>query len=788
MKTRFLILSIFCLLAYSVYAENISYGNMKQWRTHLSYNDVTELADAGTVMYALAGGALFAIDKTTEEITYYSKQNGLHGSNISNIAFDKQSRILLITYEDGLMDFIVNNEFYVFTDLANQQLSGEKQTNSIYIHDSKAYLGMPFGILVVNMKKREIADTYFLGQNSTEINIKQVSILGDSIYAISNDSLYIANLHDNLSDFNNWHTDKALQHTDTNTQNTHIVVCNNSIYILQGTKLFTRTPQTSWSQSYTTYNWTNLILSDNHLFGTDGTYTYLLSNSGVEIVPNAPSAFDVIYDNPDIWLAAGGHGVVKIDKDNKPFPYFGTGPFENYSFRVKIEGDKLIMVPGMYEGLSFMQHPGGVMLYENDIWTNYNIINFMSWNNGVYTTDFCDAAIDPYDHSHFFISSYGHGLLEFKNNTFYKRYSAHTLVQFGNEWHPAIDSIGKIISPLGFKEEPYTWVHAIQFDSKGNLWITNSSLDMYNLKVLTRTGQWYRYKNEAVKGLDWRRHNLIVLKKNENIKLISSMKKEAGIGIFNDNGTLANTADDKAVFVSSFIDQDNKTILPEYIHHLCQMMDGSIWVGTSDGLFIIDDPTTLFTSNKCRRIKIPRNDGTNLADYLLDGEEVRYIEEDGAGRKWIGTLSSGIYVMSSDGIETIEHFTTNNSPLPSDQISCITMHPKTGEVFIGTGAGLVSYQNDAVTPSKDFDNAYAYPNPVWPNFQGTITITGLMANTVVYILDSGGNLVCKTRSNGGIATWDGKNLHGRRVASGIYTVMCNTANGENHAVTKIMIM
>ena len=157
-------------------------------------------------------------------------------------------------------------------------------------------------------------------------------------------------------------------------------------------------------------------------------------------------------------------------------------------------------------------------------------------------------------------------------------------------------------------------------------------------------------------------------------------------------------------------------------------------------------------------------------------------------RKWIGTATSGLYLMSADGIETIEHFTVDNSPLLSDEVLSLAVHPQTGEVFIGTALGLMSYQSDATEPEENFSNAYAYPNPVRPDYQGIITITGLMDETVVYIIDSGANLVCKTRSNGGTAIWDGRNASGHRVAPGVYSVLCNTADGENHCVTKILII
>ena len=175
-----------------------------------------------------------------------------------------------------------------------------------------------------------------------------------------------------------------------------------------------------------------------------------------------------------------------------------------------------------------------------------------------------------------------------------------------------------------------------------------------------------------------------------------------------------------------------------------------------------------------------------MADYLLGTEQINAIVVDGANRKWIGTQTSGIYLMSSDGLTTLAHFTTDNSTLLSNTILSIAIDPTTGEVFVGTGSGIASYRSDASDPKEDLTNAYAFPNPVRPNYAGVITITGLMENTTVNIIDAGGNLVCKTKSNGGIAVWDGCNFRGDRVGSGVYTALCNASGA--HTAVKILIV
>ena len=257
--------------------------------------------------------------------------------------------------------------------------------------------------------------------------------------------------------------------------------------------------------------------------------------------------------------------------------------------------------------------------------------------------------------------------------------------------------------------------------------------------------------------------------------------------LLNDGGTPTKSSDDYCYGRREFNDQDGLQIAPSAIYCLAQDNDNDIWVGTPTGVFIIPSTVDFFKSNECYRVKIPRNDGTNLADYLLGTEQVNCIAVDGANRKWIGTENSGLYLMSADGLTTEAHFTTDNSLLPSNTILSVAINSVSGEVFVGTSDGIASYRSDASAPQEDYSNAYAFPNPVRHNYGGVITITGLMENSVVNIIDEGGNLICKTRSNGGIAVWDGKNQQGLRASSGIYTALCNAPDGS-HTAIKIMVM
>jgi hypothetical protein len=218
--------------------------------------------------------------------------------------------------------------------------------------------------------------------------------------------------------------------------------------------------------------------------------------------------------------------------------------------------------------------------------------------------------------------------------------------------------------------------------------------------------------------------------------------------------------------------------------------NGYIWLGTDKGILVYYRPWAIFSEQHpvASRIKIPRNDGTNFIDYLLEKEKISAIAVDGANRKWIGTEDSGVYLVSEDGLKTYQTFNIKNSPLPSNTITSLAITPHTGEVFIGTAKGIVSYKARATEGNEEFSKVYAYPNPVREDYSGEITITGLVQNSIVKITTVSGKLVHETISLGGVAYWDGTNFSGNKVKSGVYIVYVSSTDGSQSAVAKVLII
>ena len=466
-----------------------------------------------------------------------------------------------------------------------------------------------------------------------------------------------------------------------------------------------------------------------------------------------------------------------IDGNYKEF--HPDGPISNMPYRMRFCGDRLYVLPGGRWAVQSMRL-GEIMYYENGQWTNITNGQLIDMVNHA-LFDFMNVAQDPADKEHYFITTYGTGMLEMYGNEVVKLHLPHN---------------SGLQSAVASNPDLFTRTDGAMFDEQGNLWVLNTSVDL-SVRILSPDGIWH------ILGISTNNSNvplhtpgeIVVDKRNSQWKWIPLCRVNTGIALIQDNGTPTKSNDDKTLYRNEWFDQYNTPIRPEFIYTLAQDHDNTIWVGTSKGLFTIPASVDFMKSNKCERIVIRRNDGTDLGDYLLDGEQVNCIVVDGANRKWIGTAASGAFLIQittdevgNKQVETVEHFTAENSLLPSNNILSIAIQESTGEVFFGTSEGLVSYMSDATKPEETFDNLYVYPNPVYPTYKGYITIKGVMSNTLVRILDANGNLVKLIESTGGSAIWDGTNVNGDRVASGVYTAICNTTSGKNHSSTKILIM
>ena len=500
-------------------------------------------------------------------------------------------------------------------------------------------------------------------------------------------------------------------------------------------------------------NWCEI--KDSHIYAysqTNGQYRALLTSNLLD---------------KNNWSKVGGYVAKKQEDKSALKQIISTlqpgGPKYNNFYGMRFVNNLLYTCGGLWGHLIDAGRPGTIQVLDKDNWTIYD--DSIAAKTGIKYVDVNSVDVDPLDPNHVFAGAKS-GLYEFQNGKFIKHYN----------------SENSLITSFNNTSKNYQLITSVKFDTDGNLWMLNSqSPSNQSLIEYTKDGKWVSHHKPELYNLG---------------SLECLMQDSRGLLWFvNNHHELPSiycyqASTDQLNKYSSFVNEDGATLSPVFVRYVTEDKNQDIWIGTNIGPLLlykkdITSDTPIFT-----QVKVPRNDGTNYADYLLSGVDISCIAIDGSNRKWFGTNGNGIYVISNDCLTQIYHFTTNNSNLLSNNIEAIAINEQTGEVFAGTDKGLCSYMSDASSPNNEMtkDNVWAYPNPVKPDYTGLITITGLSFDADIKIVTTNGILVNQGRSNGGTYTWNGRDLKGQKVASGIYMVETATSDGSKGTVCKIAIV
>lgn len=479
------------------------------------------------------------------------------------------------------------------------------------------------------------------------------------------------------------------------------------------------------------------------------------------------------------WSKVGGYAAKQQADKSELKQMVSTlnpgGPKYNYFGFMKFANNQLYTCDGGFAvGIS---RKGCIQMLKNEEWNIYPDDNISSKTNVTYENLEC-LDYDPTDTSHIFVGG-RNGLYEYKNGNFenYYNYENSPIERYNN------------------RSKEYELITGVKFDKEGNLWMLNSQAPTQSLIEFTKDKQWISHQLPDLMKLDDAGFT------NKSLGLLGNMLIDSrGLLWFVNNHWIVpslycyqfseDNSEERLNAFTSFVNEDGTEVSVGAVRCAAEDKDGNIWIGTSAGPLLLDPNQITASAPTFTQVKVPRNDGTNYADYLLSGIDVSCIAVDGANRKWFGTKKNGIYLISEDNLSEIHHFTTLNSPLLSNGIESIAINEKTGEVFIGTDKGLCSYMSDSSTPNESMtsDNVWAYPNPVKPDYTGFTTIVGLSQNADVKILTSNGRIVNEGKSNGGTYTWNGCDANGKKVASGIYMVATATNDVEKGTVCKIAII
>ncbi len=762
MLKRFLIgISVFLLLVKSTLIAQIPIGN---WREHLNYQNCIQVVK-GDQIYCATNSNLFSIDNKGE-ISRYSKVNGLNDVGVSAIGWDDQSQQLIIAYKNSNTDILKGSIVKNIPAILQSKIVGNKTINHIYCKNGIAYLSSGLGVILAELNKYEIKDTWIIGNSGNQVNVNNVISDNNFFYAATNEGLKRAPLNgSNLANYSSWTLLSGLNGLSAGAiQFTGII--NNQLLITKNDSAFVLS-NNSWRLLYADTSWQiiNATISADKLHlcqkNKNGGSRVIVLNANAVIEKNLSQAGTIsqprsaITDNNTVWVADQFGGLAQFS--NSVNRFIPNGPIGVANGEFAITKSTVFAAAGSVNSAwNYLFNRNGIFQYNSGIWKSKGAFNTPQLDS---TLDFISLAIDPTNES-LWAGSYGGGLVQIKDNEniIYK--------QKNSPLEPAIGD------PNSYR------ISGLAFDNNNHLWISNYGAPQA-LKLRKNDGAWKSFTIPFT--LTENAVAQIVADENDQIWIVSP--KNNGLICYQYGKNIDNTNDDQWRMFKQGIGNGN---LPSNnVLSIVKDKNSTIWVGTDDGIAIINCTNDVFGTGRCDAI-IPIIQQDQFAGFLFKGEQVQCIAIDGANRKWVGT-QNGVWMLSSDGKKIIHHFTIANSPLLSNDVKKIGVDPETGEVYFATFNGICSYRSTAIEAQEKLNNVLAYPNPMPAGYEGTIAIKGLTENALVKITELNGRLIFQTRSLGGQAVWNGKDYNGNKIASGLYLVFIKNDTGEEKLVTKIII-
>lgn len=765
MRYTYLILATFL-------AVTIAHGQipMQSWRVHFSaFNAVGVANDQNSVYMAASNGIVqFHLDDNSLEML--TMASGLSDLGISCIS-DNDS-LVIIGYSNGNLDILKNNRITNVPWIKKSEIAGNKSVHSIYFYEDLVYISTGIGLVLYDPLKNEIRDTYYPYANPF---VYSTCIYHDTLFCATAAGIYFAPKNQPfLNDQSNWTKKTDLPASVLNGPFTEIcsfqeklVFAYNSASFGEDTVYFIQ------NGSLNKYNSPNLTLMD---MNTDADELVLTLFSSIQVLDSDLQQLDVIYQYvsgiPEpkscmrhdgfLWAADNNHGLVRIQNNWTNDVLFDSSPYKDACYRLDIQyGKVLVAGGGLTHNLVNNYFRNGVYLFDNEQWTNFN---FETQDSIYYDKDwdFVSVAINPNNTDQMAFGSASEGGLKLILN-------GTDITEIFNSSNSTLESTGSKIT-----------IGDMKYDEQGNLWIVNTGIEP--LKMMTPNGDWYSFSLGSSAKDKYPYRLMIDQDGNKWVAL-----NNAGLVVFNEHGTFSDVSDDE---LRTFTTSEGYGHLPSlFVKAIAQDLDGEIWIGTEEGMVVLYSTTHIYDGSYGEFDFNPilkQVDGE--VEKLLGESYITSITVDGGNRKWVGTSSSGVFCLSPDGMEEIYRFTTENSPLVSNNVLDIRVDHLSGEVFFATDKGLVSFRADASIFDEEFSDVKVFPNPVTPEFSGPITIQGLGYDSDVKFTDVSGNVIYTTRSNGGTVIWDGKTLQGDRVPSGVYLVWTASSEGKGRNVAKILFI
>ncbi len=786
----------------------------------ISYEKVVEtpskvyfVSKASSTAYTVR--ALYCYDKESGESQYQSPGDRISASDIADLYYNKDGKYLLVSYESGNIDLIYEDgrtvnlpeirDAVIYTD--------SRKINEVNFYKNRILVATDFGLVIYDDQSHNVIESAIYGYP-----VQAIFGMNDHLFIRCNNKVYVSPLnerHNSLDKFDDsWGYEPF----------SNVRPLSESVFI--ATK-YDRLELSAFYPNFVTKKFGVNLIADNTkmtsispsangyvIFGAQGMIN--VANDATATITAIPAALkDNVYGSwngaTSVWAAdqngVGNYNITTstptvlaekytpmasqqfeayscVNSPDGSKVYIGNAGYSSYH-SASLDWDNRIIVDNYDWSTGEISHDSPLVLREELLDPNSRGLFGTSAEYGLIPGGMCGFDVDPIESDLLYISNRMEGLLIVKDGKLIYAYNKYRADK----------------SPL--QSGWCTQVFDAKIDPYGNLWVANWNGNT-NVKMLSKAGMDKLRKDpSSVSTSDW-----VIAKFPSNhagsteMKLCATRIKpgkllytdgtyQGHIFIYDFKGT-ASISDDVVHEYSTLMDQDGNTNSPISRTILQEDKSGNIWIGTSEGIYVLEDLDQQGSDAlRVRRPKVPRNDGTNYVDYLLPSDVITGIAVDGSNRKWITTQSSGAYLVNADGTEILETFTKENSPFLSNEVFTVACDPNGNDVLFGTRNGLYIYSSTSAPASDDYSNVIAYPNPVRPDYSGWITIQGLMDNSLVKIADPQGNVIATGRSEGGMYVWDGCNSAGQRVSSGVYTVFASSSDGTNSdgaAVTRIVMI
>jgi hypothetical protein len=787
---------IVCLLLLLSAALQAQKSKIGTWKTYMAYQDAILVAETPNHVFAVYkgfyhddkphnDGVLLSLSKEDNEVSTYSFNEGLNDIGIVQMSYCSETKALVLIYDNANIDlFFGKNNVFNISSMKDKVLTN-KNINSLEIIGKYAYISTGFGIVIVDTERKEIK-----AECNLNVNVNMVCQWDDYLYVATKDGIKRALISSNLMDIENWKPFDELKYDGDKTNIKKMTVFKDRLVfydesynkICYATKEGTvKLLREDMCRQLTVLNEQLVLCLYNAVcFYPDFDKTETIAGVTTASISSYSSNDTYWVVQPSVqWVDPSQTGLIAIKKETGSNTYSIStsgikinSPLRNYVFYMTYTADKLLVVGGSVDGRVV---DGTFMIYENGKWTSFDDQAIakktgLNYDGAPWCRDFTSVVVDPRDSKHYFVGSFHDGIYEFQDTAFVK---LHTYTNTNNALQTVL--------PNSSHADIYVRSAGLAYDRNNNLFVLNAEVQN-GLSVLTNDNKWNSFYYSDIAGA-WAYQLLIT---RDNLKWINKYRVAIGIWVLDDNNTIDNTADDIVYFSSSFRDQLDRTVNATTYSCIAEDLNGTIWAGTDKGPITFNSPSQV-GEGICNRIV--STDQKNDGFYIMEGQSVSAIAVDGGNRKWIGTKGEGVFVVDNfEGNWTVENFNTSNSNIISNNITSIAINNKTGEVFIGTEKGIVSYMSDVVEGASDYSNVYAYPNPVKPASNNQVIITGLVSNSTIKITDVAGNLINQGISKGGQYTWNCTAFTGAIVKAGIYLVFATLPDGSQGVVTKIMVI